>query len=410
MVPTYIVEIAVSIGICKEFSERLLLHTTTAAAGNRSCKTNVTASSVVNEVPRLPMIEITGLTLTTIPGGADLDQQAAGSRNISHKMAWAPDADLMSPQVIRELCSPPNLSGSATSQDSYQSYDQVVKYEELLAHKKSDLHTLEIGAGFGEATLAVLEALTKNGRKDWQYCCTSRGADALTMVKDSPSSWKDLITFKELDIEGDPQSQGFQAGYDDLIVTADILDNAIRNMRKLLRPGGRLLLQRSTRVRLDRGCLVEDPPRVNKRKELPRHMFSYASSNSFIAYEVIRSEPSAKIVDQWGSAPLGGFSALENIVATATDDASCAPTPHEIRILGPASPSPASESLSSALCTLQGDIVTASSTDICALPELSTGGKVCICLAELEGSILDSCNQGQWTSIQKMLSSASRVL
>ena len=70
--PTHIVEIAVSMGVCKEFGERLLVHATTAPAGNRACKTNVTASSVVNEVPRLPMIETIELTLITFPGGTDL--------------------------------------------------------------------------------------------------------------------------------------------------------------------------------------------------------------------------------------------------------------------------------------------------------------------------------------------------
>ena len=97
-------------------------------------------------------------------------------------------------------------------------------------------------------------------------------------------------------------------------------------------------------------------------------------------------------------------------IATAIDDSSHTPAPLNVCILGPANPGAAFESLSSALCTLLGQPITARSSDICALPELSGDGKTCICLAELEESILDSCDEVQWTSIQKMLSSASRIL
>ena len=86
MAPTHIEELAVSKDICKDYGERLLVHAATALAGNRACKTNMTASSMVDEAPKPPMIEMTGLTLTIIPGGAGLDQQATGNRKISHKV------------------------------------------------------------------------------------------------------------------------------------------------------------------------------------------------------------------------------------------------------------------------------------------------------------------------------------
>ena len=97
-------------------------------------------------------------------------------------------------------------------------------------------------------------------------------------------------------------------------------------------------------------------------------------------------------------------------IATAIDDSSYTPASLDLSILAPANPSAAFESLSSALCSLLDQPITARSSDICALPELSGDGKTCICLAELEESILDNCDELQWTSIQKMLYSASRVL
>ena len=137
-------------------------------------------------------------------------------------------------------------------------------------------------------------------------------------------------------------------------------------------------------------------------------------------------ESSATTIDEWRSSlSFGGLSRLDTIledergrggfgrsmhIATATDESSSTPVPLEVQIIGPANPNPASKSLSSALCTLLGQKLTATSTEISALPQLSADGKVCICLAELEGSVLNQCTETSWVSVQKMLSSASRVL
>ena len=276
MVPTYIEEIAVSEDVIKGYGERLLVHATTAPVGNRACKMDMTASEALDGAPRLPMIEITGLTLTKIPGGSDVDQQAAGSRNISHKMEWAPDVDLMSPQELRELFTPFTSLGLTKNQRSRQCYDEITKYVELLAHKKPDLRILEIGTSSEEAITTIAQTLAKNGRKDWQYHCTSKAVDGLRVVENSLSPWEDLITSKKLDIEEDPHKQGFEVGYYDLIVASDALnslsrlDEPIGNMRKLLKPGARLLLQTSSQAHLDHGRLNGVAPSGNSCKRLPR--------------------------------------------------------------------------------------------------------------------------------------------
>ena len=140
----------------------------------------------------------------------------------------------------------------------------------------------------------------------------------------------------------------------------------------------------------------------------------------------MQSETLATTIDQWSSAAsLAGFSSLNTVfkspclqdryersthIATAIADSPCTTALLEIQILGPASPDPGSKSLLSALCTLLGQTVTVVSRDICTLPEMSADGKVCICLAEVEYSVLSRCNEAQLISIQKRLSSASRVL
>ena len=159
-----------------------------------------------------------------------------------------------------------------------------MKCVELLAHKKPDLHILEIAASSGDVTRAISETLPRKSHGHWRYHCTHKAADALKMVEDSLSLRNDLITFKKLDIGEDPQKQGFQVGYYDFIVATDILhtelrpDDAIRNMRKLLRSGGRLLLQTSSQTHPDREDLIGAAPSLKKCKRLP-YPISPCSSN-----------------------------------------------------------------------------------------------------------------------------------
>ena len=121
---------------------------------------------------------------------------------------------------------------------------------------------------------------------------------------------------------------------------------------------------------------------------------------------IMPSQSLVTTIDQWNSsASVARFSRFDTIsedihgrsmqIATAIDDSSYTPASLDVCILAPANPSAAFESLSSALCTLLGQPITARSSDICALPEVSGDGKTCIFLAELEESILNSCDEVQ---------------
>lgn len=62
----------------------------------------------------------------------------------------------------------------------------------------------------------------------------------------------DLVRLKKLDIEIDPATQGFEDGMYDLIVASNVLDatrtldHTMANVRRLLSPGGRLILVEMT--------------------------------------------------------------------------------------------------------------------------------------------------------------------
>jgi NADPH:quinone reductase-like Zn-dependent oxidoreductase/SAM-dependent methyltransferase len=131
-------------------------------------------------------------------------------------------------------------------------YPQVSRYITLLSHKYPDLDYLEIGAGTGGCTTPVLQALREPGRlgpaRAKSYTYTDISAGFFEQAADKFRGWTDILEFRKLDVERDPDSQGFSGQRFDVIVAANVLhatydmDTTIRNVRKLLRPGGKLIL------------------------------------------------------------------------------------------------------------------------------------------------------------------------
>ncbi|MBF6212922.1 SDR family NAD(P)-dependent oxidoreductase [Nocardia puris] len=106
------------------------------------------------------------------------------------------------------------------------------------------LRVLEIGAGTGGTTRAVLDALTAAGTPfEYRYTDVSAGPVAHGR---RVFGGDDRIRFDVLDIERDPAAQGFAAGSADLVVCANVLHaardiaTALRHTGFLLAPGGLL--------------------------------------------------------------------------------------------------------------------------------------------------------------------------
>lgn len=145
-----------------------------------------------------------------------------------------------------------NSLGIATS------YAHLQKYIAMLSHKTPSLKYLEIGAGTGGATVPILKALGGgNGTyprfSNYTYTDISSGFFEKAEVKFS--EWSGLIDYRKLNIEQDLEPQGF--GDDekfDVIIAFNVLhattnmDRTISNVRKLLKPGGKLLLLEITHV------------------------------------------------------------------------------------------------------------------------------------------------------------------
>lgn len=134
-------------------------------------------------------------------------------------------------------------------------YLQMVEYLNLLAFKQPHMRILEVGAGTGGATLPLIQSLDREeGVLFDRYHYTDISAGFFEQGKTLLHKWVDRVDFKTLDISKDPIQQGFQEGAYDLIIASNVLhatsflDETVANARKLLKPGGRLILIELTRL------------------------------------------------------------------------------------------------------------------------------------------------------------------
>ncbi|KAF5590970.1 polyketide synthase [Fusarium pseudocircinatum] len=153
--------------------------------------------------------------------------------------AMSDQADIFYSDLFRNLCA-----------------DGQLKYLlDLASHENPALRVLEVGAGTGGMTGHVISALQEREKRigglafsEYTYTDISPA-----FFETASQRWPDLksqnrITFKTLDLDRSIDSQGFEPGYYDLVIAASVLhatpylEATIRNVRKALKPGGRLIL------------------------------------------------------------------------------------------------------------------------------------------------------------------------
>lgn len=118
-----------------------------------------------------------------------------------------------------------------------------------LAERYPHLNILEVGAGTGGATTRILQELDS---KFLSYTFTDVSSGFFEGAAEVFSAHKDRMVFKTFDCGQDPIAQGYAEGTCDVVVaflvihaTPD-LDLTMRNIRKLLKPGGFLVVGEGT--------------------------------------------------------------------------------------------------------------------------------------------------------------------
>ncbi|KAL7952857.1 putative PKS-NRPS protein [Trichoderma compactum] len=114
-----------------------------------------------------------------------------------------------------------------------------------VAHRYPRMKILEIGAGTGGATKGILESL---GTTFESYTFTDISTGFFEAAEEAFAPWVDKMIFKPLNAENDVIEQGYQEKTYDFIIASNVLhatktlSETMRNVRRLLKPGGQLLL------------------------------------------------------------------------------------------------------------------------------------------------------------------------
>ncbi|KAL4881198.1 hypothetical protein BJY04DRAFT_218375 [Aspergillus karnatakaensis] len=119
-----------------------------------------------------------------------------------------------------------------------------------LSHQHPGMRIVEVGAGTGGTTKAVLDAL---GNHYASYTYTDISTGFFENARTVFAQHGNKLGFKTLNIESSPADQGFTPGTFDMVISSNCLhatrslDETLRHCRQLLRPGGRLVLLEITR-------------------------------------------------------------------------------------------------------------------------------------------------------------------
>ncbi|GME26749.1 beta-ketoacyl synthase [Neofusicoccum parvum] len=143
-------------------------------------------------------------------------------------------------------------------------------YLDLYIHKSRDLRVCEVGAGTGGATASVLNTLCPGGVRGKRstrlrkYTFTDISSGSFEKAQVKFTKWRAILEFKALDIEKDLTGQGFEdaEGTYDVVIAANVLhatsdlSQTLENIYRLLKPGGKLIIQEFTQPEFLAGPLA----------------------------------------------------------------------------------------------------------------------------------------------------------
>ncbi|KAI3331458.1 lovastatin nonaketide synthase [Xylariaceae sp. AK1471] len=140
-------------------------------------------------------------------------------------------------------------SGGLGLEKYYSLLSGVIKQ---ITYRYPHARIIEIGAGKGEATKAIYDAIASSRGAIPSYTYTDPSPDAVTNATQLFSTYNDNMSFKVLDMAQSPATQGYEPQSYDIVVVSSVLhataslQKTLENTRQLLKPGGFLVLLEPT--------------------------------------------------------------------------------------------------------------------------------------------------------------------
>ncbi|KAL4945238.1 hypothetical protein BDV06DRAFT_231409 [Aspergillus oleicola] len=135
-----------------------------------------------------------------------------------------------------------------------QANESIAQMVSQIAHRYPSMDVFEIGAGTGGSTKRILQTL---GPAFSTYTYTDVSSSFLSKARDLFKDYQERIIFKTFDMNQSPDSQNFVEGAYDVVIGSNVLHATVdmhrmmRNVRRLLRPGGYLIILET----VDNNCL-----------------------------------------------------------------------------------------------------------------------------------------------------------
>ncbi|MCJ1466203.1 hypothetical protein MMC07_004822 [Pseudocyphellaria aurata] len=288
-------------------------------------------------------------------------------------------------------------------------YRICASYVDKLAHENPRMRILEIGAGTGGTTRHILNSLRGTPGKPPRfkhYEFTDLSPGFFAKAKDYLREWGDLISYNKLNIEKDPITQGYESESFDLVVAGNVLhatasiDRTLQHIRKILKPGGKLVLLE-----------------ITSQKMLECMIFG-TLPGWWVGEESFRQDGPLLTESEWESSlRRTGFSGLDGSVSNGDGPQvlgsvmfSTAVAAHEMKfskasIVYNEVPTGVSiTKMKESLETLTGALPT-----VDCLVEAEMVDKFCIFL-ELDHPLLSNLTANQFNLVQKMVAKAKGVL
>ena len=303
-----------------------------------------------------------------------------------------------------------------------RTYKHLAKITELFAVKNPMSDILEIGAGTGGATKVILDAFGARGDSPnsliGSYTYTDISSGFFQAAKNKFSSYLDTMEFKKLDIESEQLDKSFEGGYD-LVVASMVLhatkslSRTLANVRKLLRPGGKLLMIEPTRDCLDTQLIFGTLPGWWLSEEPYRKTSPMASVDTWD--KLLRETGFSGIDLEMGDCEQSDFQSM-NVILTSAVVANVSTTipslsfPSAISIIYNEHPPP-SPWLDQLKKSIQARVPMMQHITVESLDQIQDAkDKFCIFTADMETAFLGDVNKDSFQKLRHFLISSRGVL